>query len=53
MNLILALIWTLALICDIIAMLMGDEPSWVLALCPLIILVWDRWGHYIKEKRNE
>ena len=52
MNLILAWGWTICLIVDIISCAVGDQPSWILVFCPLTILVWDRWDHYIQEKRH-
>ena len=48
MDLALALCWTICLVVDIISCVAGDEPSWILVFCPLIILVWDRWDHYFK-----
>jgi len=35
----LAIIWTVALIVDIIAAVKGESPSWVLVFCPLVTLV--------------
>ena len=49
----LAIAWTIIFIVDLIVMISGEPPNWILVFCPLIILVWDRWEHYIKESRNE
>lgn len=49
----LAIAWTIALIADIYLTIAGEQPTWVLVYCPLIILVTDKWDAYIKAKRNE
>jgi hypothetical protein len=49
MNLVLAVLWTFALITDIISCAMGNDPSWILVLCPLGILVLDYWEKVIDE----
>ena len=50
---ILAIVWTAILFVDICLTIAGIKPNWVLVYCPLIIVIWDRWSIYIKEKRNE
>lgn len=49
----LAIAWTIVLIADLIVMIAGEPPNWVFVLCPLIILVWDKWEQYLRLKRNE
>lgn len=51
MELILALLWTLTLIVDIISACTGNEPTWILVFCPLVILVMDRWEIYFKNRK--
>lgn len=51
MKLTLALLWTFALIVDIISAAAGNEPSWALVFCPLVILVMDRWEVYFKSRK--
>ena len=50
MELMLAIMWTVALVCDIITCALGSAPTWVLVFCPLIILVLDKWEAYFKSK---
>ena len=50
MALVLAICWTLVLITDIISVVVGNAPTWVLVFCPLIILVRDKWEDYIRSR---
>ena len=50
MYLGLALMWTFVLITDIISCYIGNEPSWVLVFCPLIILVIEKWEKYFNSR---
>lgn len=49
-NLVLAILWTVALVSNIISACIGNKPSWVLVCCPLIVLVIDYWTKYVAEK---
>ena len=49
----LAIAWTIVFIVDLIVMIAGEPPNWVLVFCPLIILLTDRWDQYLRLKRNE
>lgn len=42
-ELCLAIIWTIALITDIVSCVMGYEPSWILVFCPLVCLTLNYW----------
>lgn len=46
----LAILWSIVLVADIISAVVGNDPSWVLVFCPLIILVMDKWENYIRSK---
>lgn len=46
----LAILWSIVLVADIISAVVGNDPSWVLVFCPLIILVMDKWENYIRNK---
>lgn len=35
----LAILWSLALIADIISAAKGESPSWILVFCPLVTLI--------------
>ena len=48
-NLLLAIGWTVVLIADVISATAGNNPNWILVLCPLTILVLDRWMHCFDE----
>lgn len=50
MKLMLAVLWSIALVADIISAVIGNEPSWVLVFCPLVILVMDKWEDYVKSR---
>lgn len=52
MNLILAILWTFALITDIVAYAVGNEPSWSLVFCPLVCLVVAYWDRYFFDKHK-
>lgn len=53
MSLILALMWTACLLTDIICAATGYAANWTLVFCPLVILVLDRWQHYIEDYFKE
>ena len=46
-SLVLAILWTVVLITDIVSAVHGDLPNWTLVFCPLAILVLNRWTDYI------
>lgn len=50
MNLTLAILWTFALVTDIVSYAAGNEPSWILVFCPLVCLVFGYWEKYFFEK---
>lgn len=50
MDLTLAIMWSVALVADIICMACGGEASWILVFCPLIILVLDKWERYFENR---
>lgn len=52
-NLVLAIMWSICLLANIISAAIGETPGWVLVFCPLTILVFDRWEHYIEECYKE
>lgn len=49
----LAIAWTIVFIVDLIVMITGEPPNWILVFCPLIILLTDRWEQYFRLRRNE
>lgn len=51
MKLTLALLWTLSLIVDIISACVGNDPTWTLVFCPLVVLVMGCWNDYFKSRK--
>lgn len=49
-KLVLAIIWTISLIADIVSALCGNAPTWTLVFCPLSVLVINYWMEFIIEK---
>ena len=49
---LIAIMWTFCLCVDLVAMFMGNEPSWILVFCPLTMLVFNCWTEYF-EKRGK
>lgn len=50
MKLLLAILWSVVMVVDIISAVVGNAPSWILVFCPLVILVMDRWEDYIRSR---
>ena len=48
MKLLLAILWSVVMVVDIISAVVGNAPNWILVFCPLIILVMDKWEDYIR-----
>ena len=48
-SLAMAIMWSVCLFVDIIAAAVGESPNWILVFCPLTILVFDRWEHYVED----
>lgn len=48
MKLLLAILWSVVMVIDIINAVIGNDPNWILVFCPLIILVMDKWEDYIQ-----
>lgn len=48
MKLLLAILWSVVMVIDIISAVIGNDPNWILVFCPLIILVMDKWEDYIQ-----
>lgn len=50
MKLLLAILWSVVMVVDIISAVIGNAPTWVLVFCPLIILVIDKWEDYTRSR---
>ena len=50
MKLLLAILWSIVMVTDIISAVIGNTPTWTLVFCPLIILVMDKWEDYIRSR---
>ena len=50
MKLLLAILWSVVMVVDIISAVIGNAPTWVLVFCPLTILVIDKWDDYIRSR---
>lgn len=50
MKLLLAILWSIVMVADIISAVVGNAPSWILVFCPLVILVMDKWEDYIRSR---
>lgn len=50
MKLLLAILWSIVMVVDIISAVVGNDPNWILVFCPLIILVMDKWEDYIRSR---
>ena len=42
-NIILAIIWTFAFVCNVILCVCGSTPQWLSVFCPLIVVVMNSW----------
>lgn len=51
--LVLSLMWTVVLVMDIVQLIAGESPTWVMTLCPLITLVVTDWLEYIGQSLKE
>jgi hypothetical protein len=45
--------WTVVLVMDIVQLIAGESPTWVMTLCPLITLVVTDWLEYIGQSLKE
>lgn len=43
MTLILAIVWSIALIIDIVSESLGNKPNWMHVIIPTFILVMNYW----------
>lgn len=50
MKLLLAILWSFALVVDIISAVTGNAPNWILVFCPIIVVVMDKWEDYIQSR---
>lgn len=49
-TLVLAILWSIILIINIICAAIGTDPTWVLVFCPLICYVNTLWIQYTDER---
>lgn len=50
MNKFLAILWSIALGVNLVSMLVGNEPTWLLVFYPLVVLVWESWEKYFRSR---
>lgn len=43
-DLILAIMWTIVAIVDIVSCAVGNQPSWILVFAPLAIVLLNYWA---------
>jgi hypothetical protein len=48
--LLLAIMWTVVLLCDIVSLATGGSPSWIMVFCPLVVLVFRCWEEFLEGK---
>ena len=53
MNKSLFILWTIALVCNIISCVVGNPANWVLVFCPLISVWTFSWERWQDEKKNQ
>lgn len=49
LDIIVAILWSLCLVADIVSYAKGNTPNWVLVFCPLACLVLESWLDIFKK----